>query len=43
MKGSTGFIIGALLVAILVLGYFFYNETKNDASVTIEVPNVSVD
>jgi hypothetical protein len=37
--GST-FIIGALVVALAVLGYFYYQRTKND--VTIQLPNVEI-
>jgi len=43
MKGSGAFLMGALLVAVVVLGYLYYQETQDDASVTIEVPKVSVD
>jgi predicted negative regulator of RcsB-dependent stress response len=33
-----GFIIGALLVAVAVLGYFYYERTKND--ITISPPKI---
>jgi hypothetical protein len=40
MKPATSFIIGALLVAVAVLGYFYYERTKND--VTIQLPKVEI-
>lgn len=40
MKPTTSFIIGALLVAVAVLGYFYYERTKND--VTIQLPKVEL-
>lgn len=36
-----GFIVGALVVAVAVLGYFYYQETKNDIVISppkIETP-----
>jgi hypothetical protein len=35
-----GFIIGALVVAVAVLGYFYYQRTQND--VTIQLPKVEL-
>ena len=40
MKTVTIFIIGALVVAVAVLGYFYYQRTKND--VTIQLPKVEL-
>jgi hypothetical protein len=40
MKPGSTFIIGALVVALAVLGYFYYQRTKND--VTIQLPNVEI-
>ena len=40
MKPITTFIIGALVVAVAVLGYFYYQRTKND--VTIQLPKVEL-
>jgi hypothetical protein len=40
MKPVTIFIIGALVVAVGVLGYFYYQRTKND--VTIQLPKVEL-
>ena len=34
------FIVGALAVAIIVIGYLYYQETKNDASITITAPKI---
>jgi hypothetical protein len=34
------FIIGALVVALAVLGYFYYQRTQND--VTIQLPKVEL-
>jgi hypothetical protein len=34
------FIIGALVVAVAVLGYFYYQRTQND--VTIQLPKVEL-
>jgi len=35
-----GFVVGALAVAVVVLGYLYYQETRNDASITIEAPKI---
>lgn len=35
-----GFIVGALAVAVLVLGYLYWDETRNDASITIQAPKI---
>jgi hypothetical protein len=40
MKPVTIFIIGALVLAVAVLGYFYYQRTKND--VTIQLPKVEL-
>jgi uncharacterized membrane protein len=42
MKGNEmrGFLLGALAVAVVVLGYLYYEETRNDASITIEAPKI---
>jgi hypothetical protein len=40
MKPVTTFIIGALVLAVAVLGYFYYQRTKND--VTIQLPKVEL-
>ena len=41
-KGNEmrNFIVGALAVAIVVIGYLYYQETKNDASITIQAPKI---
>ncbi len=31
-----GFIVGALAVAVVVLGYLYWQETKNDVSIKLE-------
>jgi hypothetical protein len=35
-----GFLIGALAVGVIVLGYLYWEETRNDASITIEAPTI---
>jgi hypothetical protein len=40
MKPTTTFAIGALVVAVVVLGYVYYQRTKND--VTIQLPKIEV-
>jgi len=40
MKPVTIAIIGALVVAVAALGYFYYQRTRND--VTIELPKVEL-
>ena len=40
MKPVTIFIIGVLVLAVAVLGYFYYQRTKND--VTIQLPKVEL-
>jgi hypothetical protein len=34
------FIVGALAVIVLILGYLYYQESRNDASITIEAPKI---
>jgi hypothetical protein len=43
-KGLTmrNLIVGALAVGVVVLGYLYYEETKNDASITIQAPKIEV-
>lgn len=36
-----GFIVGALAIAVVVLGYLYWQETKNDVSITLKPPTVS--
>jgi hypothetical protein len=36
----TTIIIGALVVALAVVGYFYYQRTKND--ITIQLPKVEL-
>ena len=36
-----GFIIGALLVAVAVLGYLYWEEQKNSVTVELEPPKVT--
>jgi len=33
------FIVGALVIALLIVGYLYYQRTRND--ITIELPKVS--
>jgi hypothetical protein len=33
-------ILGALAVGVIVLGYLYYVETKDDASITIQAPKI---
>ena len=40
MKPNTTVIIGVLAVTVVVLGYFYYQRTKND--VTIHLPKVEL-
>lgn len=40
MKITNTAIIGVLLVAVAVLGFFYYERTKND--VTITLPKVEI-
>jgi predicted negative regulator of RcsB-dependent stress response len=36
-----GFVVGALLVAVAVLGYLYWQETKNDVSIELEAPKIT--
>jgi hypothetical protein len=36
-----GFLIGALLVAVAVLGYLYYEEQQNDVSIELEAPKIN--
>ena len=40
MKPLTTLVIGALVVALLVVGYLYYQRTKND--ITIQLPKVEL-
>ncbi len=40
MKPLTIVIIGALVVAVAVVGYLYYQRTKND--ITIQVPKIEL-
>jgi hypothetical protein len=40
MKPLTAAIIGALIVAVAVLGYLYYQRTNND--ITIRVPKIEI-
>ncbi|WP_280950403.1 MULTISPECIES: hypothetical protein [Rhodomicrobium] len=37
-----GFVIGALLVVVAVLGYLYYQETRNDVTIQLEAPKVTL-
>lgn len=37
------FIVGALLVAVLVLGYFFMQEKQNEPDLSIDVNEQGID
>lgn len=39
----TGFVIGALVVAVGVLGYLYYAETQDDVSIKLDVPNLAIE
>lgn len=43
MTQFNGFVIGALVVAVAVLGYFYYRETQDDVELKIDVPNLSIE
>ena len=43
MQSLNGFVIGALSVAVAVLGYLYYQETRNSVGVTIDLPKVTID
>ena len=38
MKPATMLIIGALVVALAIIGYLYYQRTRND--ITIQLPKV---
>lgn len=41
-SGFLPFVVGALVVAVAVLGYFLFNEQQGDSvELKIEVPNLS--
>jgi hypothetical protein len=40
MKPLTVAIIGALIVAVAVFGYLYYQKTRND--ITIQIPKVEL-
>jgi hypothetical protein len=42
MNSGKSFLIGALVVAVAVLGFLFYQETQSNATVKIQLPTVKV-
>ena len=36
-----GFVIGALVIAVAVLGYLYWQETRNDVSINLEAPRIT--
>jgi hypothetical protein len=42
MNSGKSLLIGALLVAVAVLGYLYYQETRNTATLSVELPKVRV-
>jgi predicted negative regulator of RcsB-dependent stress response len=40
MRSTNAIIIGALLIALAVVGYLYYQRTKSD--ITIQLPNVEL-
>jgi len=36
-----GIIVGALAVAVAVLGYLYWQETKNDVTIKLEAPRIT--
>jgi hypothetical protein len=41
-RTMRGFLIGALLVAVGVLGYLYWEETRNEVSIKLEPPKVEL-
>lgn len=37
-----GLVIGALFVAVAVLGYLYYEETRNDVTIELEAPKINL-
>lgn len=37
-----GYLIGALLVVVAVLGYLYWEEQRNDVTIELEAPRISV-
>ena len=37
-----GLVVGALIVVVAVLGYLYYQETKNDVTIELEAPRVTL-
>jgi hypothetical protein len=36
-----GFVIGALVIAVAVLGYLYWQETRNEVSIKLEAPRIT--
>lgn len=43
MKPASAFLVGALVIAVLALGYLYYDETKSDVEIKIDPPNITID
>jgi len=43
MKSMNGFVIGALVVAVAVLGYLYYRESQESVEIKIDVPNLKIE
>jgi hypothetical protein len=42
MYSGKSFLIGALAVSVAVLGYLYYQETQNTATLKIQLPSVKI-
>jgi hypothetical protein len=42
MQSWNSYVIGALTVAVVVLGFLYYQERRNNVSLTIDLPNVQI-
>ena len=43
MRGASGFLMGVLLIALLVLGFMYYRETSNNVTLRVDLPKVQIE
>ena len=43
MKPSLSFVVGGLVIAVVVLGYLYYQERQDRVELKIDLPNLSIE
>ncbi len=43
MKYPISISLAVLTIAVVTLGYLYYEETKNDVNIKLKAPNISIE